>query len=285
MIQAIARLVFISILVILGLFVAGFAARLTGLSSPYGESSNPIAQLKNVRVALGGDTRSAPPDTLEALQAALNLDSSIVLGIDVNISLDGVWFAFPYQNLESKTRPSEVVELTNWSELSKANLVNTSGQTFRIPTLEEILKIFSTQPLLINVLCKYPAQMNSLVQVLDPDNRSQRFLIQSPYATALREIRKRRPLWLFGMDPSSVIRFLFMNSLYLEPVTDLNADVFVAPLRIDHTMIFQPRVVAEVLRRKKRLLLETDNPEIPEDLKPHLFGIMTREIHRFVEAH
>ena len=281
--QAISRLLLISILTIIGIGFAGLMLRIIGLSAEYAVPDHPFLRVQHPIVVLGGDEGFAPSNSLPALEHVFTLnkpDSTFVLGLDLNRTLDGEWILFRDDRLETLTEGSGFIELKTWDEIKNLTLGKElwNGQHLHILRLVDVLEKYPTQFLFLNILVRYPDRMNELVRILDKDNQISRFIIQSPFATAIREIRKSRPLWLYGIDPSSVVRFLMMNSLYLEPLADLKADLFVASLQMGDETVFSPRVLQELDRRRKSILLDQtkDKEHIPSSMTPKIFGVITR---------
>lgn len=278
---AFSRLLIISVFTFIGLGIAGFLLRVGGLATEYAAPHHPFLELKNPIVALGGDEGFAPSNSMPALTHALELGPTIVLGLDINRTLDGEWVVYRDDRLETLTEGSGFVELKNWADIKDLTLGKQlwNGQKLTILRLADVLKAFPDRILFLNILVRYPDRMTELIRILDPENSAPlRFVIQSPFATALREIRKSRPLWLFGIDPSSIVRFMVMNSLFLETVTDLKADLFIAPLEMQNEPVFSERVVQELARRKKAILVEDldGQSQIAPELKPSVFGVVTR---------
>jgi glycerophosphoryl diester phosphodiesterase len=282
MIRALGRLLLITLASLFGIFLLIVALRLSGLTREYADPVHPLADLDHPVIALGGDGDFAPSNSMPALRHLAD-HQGVMLGVDLQLSRDDVWILFRDDNLEQMTSLHGPTSLQNWTDLQNLDLGEKFGSDGRwrhtpIVTLKELLKAFPREPLFLNIHNQYSDRMSALVQQLDPDNTSNRFIIQSPYATTLRAIRKERPLWLYGIDPSSVVRFMFLNSIYVETLGDLNADLFIAPLEMNHRQVFSPRLLTELVRRKKWIVIDEppSQGELPKDLEDAAWGIVTR---------
>ncbi len=227
--------------------------RVAGLTTGYAPLHHPFSDLEHPIVALGGD--GDPQDSLEAYDRALALGSQVVLGIHANRSLDGVWIASTNDRLQVE---------------------NYDGKTLKI---SDVVQRYTEPVLYIEVRVRFPQVMHELVKVLDPKDKEERFVIHSAYATASREIRKIRPLWLYGSDPSTIVRFLTMSSIYLETITDLKADLVVSPIELRGRPVFTPRVIQEIERRQKLIMVEE-----PENFPPQAFGVVTTKVRKLLNS-
>jgi glycerophosphoryl diester phosphodiesterase len=288
MIRGVGRLLLISVATLLGIGLLLFALRLSGLTREFAEVDSPLSDLDHPVIALGGDGDFAPSNTLPAFRHLAG-HAGVVLGADVQLTRDGEWILFRDDRLDHMTNQSGPVALSQWSDVATLDLgakfsADQRWHDTHILKLTDFLKAFPTEPLFLNIRNQYPDRMAALVQLLDPDNRSNRFMIHSPYASTLRAIRKERPLWLYGVDPSSVVRFMFMNSIFVETIADLGADLFLAPLEMNHREVFTSRLITEVVRRKKWIVIEEPpaQTELPKELEDAAWGILTRHPSAFL---
>jgi hypothetical protein len=69
----------------------------------------------------------------------------------------------------------------------------------------------------------------------------------------MKTIRNAGAKWLTGVSTSEASKATLMTSLFLETVMDLPGEVFV-------TAKFSPRLLQEVARRKRVVIMVTDDP-------------------------
>lgn len=279
MIQAFVRLFLIAFAVVISCFLVILALRYMGLSTPYADLPSPLKHKMPWRIALGGDQNKGPASSLQAYQAAF--DNDWILGVDVQLTQDEQWVVYGHELLETQTEGQGLVSFQAAAEFKKLNLGQKStqfqGQRYPPLTLEELVAAFPTADFLFNIHVRYPEKMPALARLLDNMKLKDRVILQSPFATSLRELRKDLPTWIYGIDPSAVTRFLFMKSLYLETFADLKADVFIADAIMDGLWVFDTRTLAELKRRHKKIIPVVNEPfdEKVEELLKQTSGFMT----------
>jgi hypothetical protein len=82
-----------------------------------------------------------------------------------------------------------------------------------------------------------------------------RVIVQSDYDVILISIKELEPLWLYGTGRGELTRFLMMHSLYLETLVGVSGDVFFSPFRLNKKASIDARVVAEIHRRHKKIVV------------------------------
>jgi len=256
MIYAFVRLLLISVAVAIGCFLVIFALRYMGLATPYADPHLPLQHPTPWKIALGGDPDYGPASSLEAFKSAF--EKGWILGVDLQLTQDEHWVVYGPETLETQTEGQGLVSFQTLEQFKKLNLgqKNTQfqKQIYAPLTLEELVKAFPTASFLFNIHVRYPEKMKPLADIFDAHKLKERTILQSPFATALRELRRYLPNWVYGMDPSSVARFLFMKSIYLETFADLKAEVFIAPVIMEGLWVFDKQMMTELKRRHKKII-------------------------------
>lgn len=256
MIIAFVRLLLISILVIIGCFLVIFALRYTGLATPYADPHISFKHATPWKIALGGNPDHGPASSLDAFKAAA--DDGWILGADLQLTQDEHWVVYGPERLETQTEAQGLVSFQTFDQFRQLNLgqKNAQFQKQRYPPLsmQELVASFPGAGFLFNIHVRYPEKMKALADQMDKLNLKERVILQSPFATALRELKRYLPMWTYGIDPSAATRFLFMKSIFLEPFADLKADVFMAPYEMEGLWVFDGKVLAELKRRQKKII-------------------------------
>lgn len=279
MIQAFVRLLMIAVIAVISCFILIFALRYVGLSTPYAPFDNPFIHKTPWKILLGGDTNKGPASSREAFQAAL--DEGWILGADIQLTQDEHWVVFGPELIETQTEAQGLVSFQTLEQFKKLNLGQKSaafhGQHYPPMTMKELVEAFPTADFLFNIHVRYPEKMPALAKQLQELNLKDRVILQSPFATTLRELRRDLKTWIFGIDPSAVTRFLLMKSLFLEPFADLKADVFIAEAVMDDLWVFDSRTLAELKRRHKKIIPIVNEPfnEKTKELVHETSGFMT----------
>ncbi len=285
--EALVRLGLISLISIGGVAVILITLRTLGLTQSYAPLRHPIAQKDFLLIARGGASALAPSNTFAAFDRAREIYPEVILEVTAQMTADGYWVLYEHKDLGAQTDGSgrvgdhRLVEIQNLDAGYKYRHPNTGEQTFsqqglRIPTLEEFLKQYPDQDFLLNVEMRHPHFVSDLMDQLDQHDLQQRVIVYSAYSNVLREIKKHSPRWLYGTDPATLFRASMMESLYIEPVSNLWTDIVMAPLGNDGLGL-SPRMLTEIKRRKKLLILERDKnfDSIPEEVASELQGVAT----------
>lgn len=285
--SAAARLILISLGVILTVFVVLFGLRLVGLSQQHAQIRHPLMKKSFLIVAEGGLTDEAPAYTRPAFDAAVDLNPELLLEADIQITKDDQWVVFPPVPLEKLTDGQGLIRqhtLEELKQLDAGHLYSNKqgehtfrGKGVRILTLDEFLRRYPDQGLVLDVQVKDVFSIDRLIEQLEGHQTDERLIIQSPYAATLSQIKDEYPLWLYGIAPATLTRFRVMESLFLEPFADLWADLVITPLLISNQPVLTPRLLAEIERRQKRLIVEynDDFESLPPLILQTLDGVQT----------
>ncbi len=279
MINAFVRLLMITVISVISCFLVILALRYLGLSTAYAPFDHVFMSKTPWRILLGGDTTKGPASSREAFQAAL--DEGWILGADLQLTQDEHWVVFGPELLETQTEAQGLVSFQTLQQFKQLNLGQKSaafqGRRYPPMTLKEFVEAFPTADFLLNIHVRYPEKMPALAKLMQELNLKDRVILQSPFATTLRELRRDLQTWIFGIDPSAVTRFLLMKSIFLETFADLKADVFIAEADMDDLWVFDERTLAELKRRHKKIIPIVKEPfsEKVKELLPETSGFMT----------
>lgn len=128
------------------------------------------------------------------------------------------------------------------------------------PTLEEALKHFPRHKLILNIRGHRPGLIPTLISLLEKEGVTERTLIQSPEDGFLSEIRKDKPLWVFGTSLAQATKLIMLSSIGLESLSPIRGDVLV----IDEeraTWRMTDRAFKEASRRGLRVFAGPVNTE------------------------
>lgn len=292
MAQAVFRLFAITLSVVFLGFLLTLGLRNCGEQSRYAEPRHPLAERKWLMVSNNGDQKVAPAGTLPALKAAAQAeDQKIILGLDVQQTLDGEWVVYTPTTLEEQTNGHGVVAGTLLKDLRALDAGYHfggggesvwRGRQLKILRLREVLDLYPKHFFMINILNRIPEKMSTLVDTLKASGiPPAQILIQSPFATATREVRKGEADWLIGIDPAGLDRFLIVSSVRLESIADFNADFVVSPVFRNGRQMLTPRVMSELKNRHKWILVDVDT-EAPREILSQAKGIYSRYLERLV---
>lgn len=259
MLIAFRRLLFIALASLACIVFGLIVLRQLGEGQRYAESDHVLMKDKSWLIFdLTNPDKPSGPEQTKLLDA--NREKAIIK-IPLRLSNDGIWMVAHEEAIKLPTgeyRPiialtsqelaqKSIYPVETWLKISEDNdssrfrafyfhLLDSSGT--RLDGLSELEK-------------KYPSLKN-------------RILFSSPYARVNAEMRKLRPLWLYGASTSDVSKLRFFNSLFIENIASANADF------VEFTSVPHPRLIEELNNRKRRVLFfvkpEYDLAKLPSPL-------------------
>lgn len=110
--------------------------------------------------------------------------------------------------------------------------------------------------------------------------------LMSPSHTVSKRLRKEFPQWLFGADPTTLVKLHLYEALFIETMADVWPDFFVTGPDPRAPEFLAARLVQELVRRKKLIIWNDDDPNqtIPSSLYPQVNGVMTKRPTWAIEA-
>ncbi len=226
---ALKRLLLISLISIIAVFLTLLSLRMIGFQSSYQSSfSHALYELRPWVLT---------PATLEQLK---NPVEGAILALDLNHDVDGLWSV-------------------QFDEASEP-----------LP-LKNLLEEFKPQQLYIHILSHQTYYLKELGELLTSAGLNERVLVQSDFPAVLHELRKLQPFWLFGTDLNSKLRFQLFESLYIETLMPARGDFVLIGLKDD----ISPRVIEELRRRKKDLILAEGEIKVEELKEQNWSGFLT----------
>ena len=292
MVSALSRLLLIGIGTLLVLALALFGLRQLGLQRQFEAFNHPLIANKDFWVvAQGGVSGKYPFFTEPAFRAVLALDRKIVFELPLHRSADGTWFVYPSYKLADHTNGVGFPEATTWAQLEQLNAgyqyenkskkldfpFRKPEKKLRLLSLEQMTKLFPKTRFVLNFYDPQAIWVKEVATLINDLKISQRVVICSPFSKFIRELSKLEPLWVYGLDPASLDRAVILEGLYIETLASLPTDVITSPLVKDGVSILTKRIVKEIRRQKKRLILivDDDTSTIPQWIIPEIGGVMT----------
>ena len=161
------------------------------------------------RLVIGhrGASAEAPENTLESFRLAL-AQGADALELDVRLSRDGIPVVIHDPTLDRTTDRTGVVAALTVEELQRAN----AGGA-RIPTLRQVLEVFPSTPLLVEI--KAVEAQEAVGAEIDRAGARERVVIASFKHRALERLRTGP--YLIGADRRDVTTLYATGRMHLEP--------------------------------------------------------------------
>ena len=237
----------------------GFERPIHPLAHPFFDA-HPTPSL----VAYRGGARERPENTFAAFDLAAGLGPDVVLWADVRVTRDGTMVLFHDQDLRRMTgregwigflADQDVARLDPGDGFTDAAGGHPyRGVGLRVPTLREALVRYPLHRFLLNFVEYAPGLDERVVELVTELNAGDRILFQSDIDGLGKDLRERKPMWLYGPSAPQVTRFLMMNSIGLAASAALRADVYVAPPPQGRAPPLDDSSLAELKRRRMRVI-------------------------------
>jgi glycerophosphoryl diester phosphodiesterase len=251
MLIAFGRLFLIAAATFISMFLVVFVLRQLGLTTQHSAYSHPLIGEKRWVVAMGGDPNFGPAYSRSALAAAAKNNSHYFIGLRIRATQDSEWVVYGSQNLADLTDTSGFIIQKNFNELKNVKYKNSSET---LVPLDEAFSLIQKKPIYIIIDQPAGPHLEKLYSLIETNHAEERVVLSSQFMDTNLEIRKKSARWLTGASTSELAKFRFMSSILLETTTELAPDVFVLSK-------INTRMVDELIRRKKVILIETDEPE------------------------
>ena len=121
------------------------------------------------------------------------------------------------------------------------------------PALDEYLAASPHADWLIDVAAGAGEDLDDFVKVVSRVP-GKRIGIHAASQRAARALRKKEPRWVYAADDASLLRLHLFTSLFLETVVEFWPDFVIAGDRVQGANRLTAREVAELNRRRKRIL-------------------------------
>jgi glycerophosphoryl diester phosphodiesterase len=222
-------------------------------------------------VAHRGGALEAPENTLEAFSNALRIDPNIIFEFDIHLSKDGEIVVFHDSTLERTTDGLGPLREKTLEELKRldaayffknpAGEFSFRGKGVRIPTLREVFKAFPKTRFVIEYKTEEPGVENKLISLIEEFGYENNIIIASQKTDVLIRTRNLRPHWQYSGTEDEILRAVMLQAIYLEPLTKILSNAFLIPEREGSIQVLTPRLLTELHRRGKKILIWTVNDE------------------------
>lgn len=233
-------------------------------------------------IAYRGGSGERPENTWLAFDHAASLSPHLILWADIRPTKDGVLVAFYGKELATTTSGSGWVGYTDFADIAKLNpavkFQNEEGQfpyrdvQTQIPTLKELLERYPQHRFILNFSDYKPGIETRIIAVIDEAKAGSRVLIQSEESGLLKDLREKKPEWLFGTSQAQIIQMRMLEAVGLEALAPLKGDVYITEVSKGRRVLLSPAVIKEIKRRHMKIFAgPVDSRE--EALRLHDLGV------------
>ena len=173
-------------------------------------------------IAHQGASLELPPNTIEAFQLALDYGADII-ELDIWRSMDGVWVVIHDGNLLRIAGVNKDITQIPFKEIQSLdaayNFSDSSGnylyrnKGYRIPSLEEVLRKFSSEKINIEIKDHRKLGLSDLVELIKKYEMEQNTLFISSHYSVLKEFRKiSKNKIATGASKSDIKRMIYFGN-------------------------------------------------------------------------
>ena len=173
-------------------------------------------------IAHQGASLELPPNTIEALQLALDYGADII-ELDIWRSMDGVWVVIHDGNLLRIAGVNKDITQMSFKEIQSLdaayNFSDSSGnylyrdRGYKIPSLEEVFKNFKNEKINIEIKDHRKLGLSDLVELIKKYDMEQNTLFISSHYSVLKEFRKiSKNKIATGASKSDIKRMMYFGN-------------------------------------------------------------------------
>lgn len=143
--------------------------------------------------------------------------------------------------------------------------------------LSDLLARLPRASLLFDIQGKSNLEISALTKILGQIQTNPSVGVMSSSHVVSKLLRKEFPQWLFGADPTTLVKARFFTSLFIESMADLWPDFVIIQAQSRASEKLHPRLIEELRRRKKIILWADDGSDAPisSALRSQINGVLT----------
>lgn len=240
-------------------------------------------------IAHGGGQGHGPPNTLLALQRAVDMGAD-VLEVDVQQTRDGVLVLRHDDTLDRTTDMTGLIAAMNWAELARADAgartvidgVDHAGQGISVPRLDAALATFPTARWILEIKNDTPAAAGAMCETIKASGAQQRVLVGSFHDEAIRQFRAACPGVATSASSSEVLSFVIAARLGVSRLVPMRAVALQLPVSAEGIDLVHPRLLHAARARGLRVQYWTINApgEMDALLAAGADGLITDHVDR-----
>lgn len=248
------RLLAISFYVVLALIIGLASAHFWGLSQSFATYKH--AFLEESQPYLVSKVYS-----LENAKEILALKKDVIFWLDLRTTADKAFLILPAQVEVDVFTSEKLKERYKGPKLSFYTLAEVKLYFPDALLLEDFLKFFPNNRFIANIIDNVDQVHSAFADKIKSLSAENKMLVQADTEVILKSLREIQPFWLFGTAYPDLMRLLSYESMYVLTAAPFRGDVYIAPMSVFKRPSFNKNVLAEIHRRKKKVILgPLDNP-------------------------
>jgi hypothetical protein len=269
------RVLFISLVSVVVLFIVLLTSRLWGLGQQYPEFQHPFFEGTSSPLII------VKVKSEKELQEAHQQRPDAAFWLDVETTKDDKIIVFAH-TLNSKEMSIEAYHGPKPLAYPFQQLQNMHPE---IRELRDIVAKFPAQKFVLNILDNVTGIHTGLIETLKGLSPEKRILVQSNYNVILTSVKELEPFWLYGCSQADLMRFLTFESMWVLPATPFKGDVYIAPFILVGRPAFHENTLEELRRRHKKIILgpALDKKEFDDAIRLKSDAIIVEKLSDYLE--
>jgi hypothetical protein len=268
------RVLFISVVSVVVLFVVLTMTRLWGLGQQFPPFEHPFF------ANTSGPLLILRTENEKELQEAVAAKPDVVIWLDVETTSDKKVITFSRDftpkemSIEAYRGPKSFAY-----QYQQLQIVHPD-----VRELHDIVAKYPQQRFVMNVTDNVENVHKWITESLKDLAAEKRILLQSNYNVIMTSIKELQPFWLYGCSQADLMRFLTFDSMWILPATPFKGDVYISPFKLLGRPAFHENILEEVRRRNKKIILgpAIDKSEYDDAVRLKADGIIVENLSDFL---
>jgi len=199
-----------------------------------------------------------PENTLEGIEHCLQVNPDWRIEMDVQLTLDERLVLFHDYNTKRTTGEDKLINELNLKDVQQLN----AGYSFRdngkyiyrpdpleVPELREVFIKFPQAKVLLDIHTNNPKVVQLLIELIYSKFDSGDFIIASEYDKIIKEFKKERSHWRYGVPEKEAKKMLYSSFLKLDNLFPIKSDILMLPKNFGKINVLSRRVINHAKKR------------------------------------
>lgn len=203
-----------------------------------------------------------PENTIEGIKHCQRINPEWRIEMDIQITLDEELVLFHDYNtlrttgsegLINKLKVKDVFNLNAGHNFIKEGELIYRSKPIKVPALSEVFETFPRAKLLLDIHTDNIKAVQILTDLITSKFKSGDFIIVSEYDQIIKEFRKKKPNWKYGVPEKEAKKMLYSSFLCLDRFFPIKSNILMLPKQYGKINVLTKRVMAHAKKRKKEI--------------------------------
>lgn len=203
-----------------------------------------------------------PENTIEGIKHCQEINPDWRIEMDVQITADEQLVLFHDYETKRTTGEDKLINELSLKEVKELN----AGYNFKaqedyiyrsvpvkIPELKEVFRTFPKAKLLLDIHTKNPKVVPILIDLIASEFKEGDFILASEYDEIIKQLKRKRPNWRYGVPANEAKKMLYSSFLYLDGLFPITSDILMVPMKYGKINVLSNRVINHAKKRNKEI--------------------------------